>query len=173
MELRQNRQPDSLRHTGGGHARSSSSAITALPQAPRCGYRLADHCVGRILLRLYFELLGLRAALIPLLGPFAETSNSQIPAVGVVLAWWCGLALSLQRLRPTLLGCTLDLDSTVLYRYSEHEGSLTGRIQSNTAGPPIIRWSRGSASAEDCCGPRSGPVMPGRPMARGSFWRKR
>jgi hypothetical protein len=63
------------------------------------------------------------------------------------------IRLSFQRLRPTLLGCTLDLDFTVLYRYSEHEGSLTGRIQSNTAGPPIIRWWRGSANTDDSYGP--------------------
>jgi hypothetical protein len=52
---------------------------------------------GVILLRLYFELLGLRAALIPLLEPFAKTSNNQIPAVDVLLAWWYGLALGAER----------------------------------------------------------------------------
>ena len=34
------------------------------------------------------------------------------------------MRLSLRSLRPTLLGHTLDLDSTVFCRYGEHEGSL-------------------------------------------------
>ena len=32
------------------------------------------------------------------------------------------MRLSLRSLRPTLLGHTLDLDSTVFCRYGEHEG---------------------------------------------------
>ncbi|MDF0667332.1 MAG: hypothetical protein P0119_14825 [Nitrospira sp.] len=52
---------------------------------------------GAILLRLYFELMGLRATLAPLLVPFAKTSNNQIPAVDVLLAWWYGLALGAER----------------------------------------------------------------------------
>jgi hypothetical protein len=49
------------------------------------------------LLRLYFEVIGLRAALAPLLTPFTKTSNNQIPAVDVLLAWWYGLALGAER----------------------------------------------------------------------------
>lgn len=41
---------------------------------------------GAILLRLYFELTGLRAALAPWLAPFTKTSNNQIPAVDMLLA---------------------------------------------------------------------------------------
>jgi hypothetical protein len=52
---------------------------------------------GEILLRLYFELIGVRAALAPLLAPFVKTSNNQIPAVDVLLAWWYGLALGAER----------------------------------------------------------------------------
>lgn len=52
---------------------------------------------GAILLRLYFELIGLRTALAPLLVPFAKTSNNQIPAMDVLLAWWYGLALGAER----------------------------------------------------------------------------
>lgn len=44
-----------------------------------------------------FELIGLRAALAPLLTPFTKTSNNQIPAEEVLLAWWYGLALSAER----------------------------------------------------------------------------
>jgi hypothetical protein len=49
------------------------------------------------LLRLYFELMGLRAAFVPLLVPFTKTSNNQISAVDVLLAWWYGLALGAER----------------------------------------------------------------------------
>ena len=49
------------------------------------------------MLRLYFELIGLRAALAPVLMPFTKTSNNQIPARDVLLAWWYGLALGAER----------------------------------------------------------------------------
>ena len=52
---------------------------------------------GAILLRLYVELLGLHVAFAPLLVPFAKTSNKQIPAMDVLLAWWYGLALGAER----------------------------------------------------------------------------
>ena len=173
----------------------------ASPLYPKLRFAFTDHPItvwaGVILLRLYFELLGLRAALIPLLGPFAKTSNNQIPAVDVLLAWWYGLALgaerfehltryrrdpllprllglprfpspdtvrrffgrftyrhtteisealmrlSLQRLRPTLLGHTLDLDSTVFCRYGDHEGSLIGHNPIKHGRPshhPLVAW---------------------------------
>jgi len=173
----------------------------ASPLYPKLRVALTDHPItvwaGVILLRLYFELLGLRAAFIPLLGPFAKTSNNQIPAVDVLLAWWYGLALgaerfehltryrrdpllprllglprfpspdtvrrffgrftyrhttdvsealmrlSLQRLRQTLLGHTLDLDSTVFCRYGQHEGSLIGHNPIKHGRPshhPLVAW---------------------------------
>lgn len=75
--------------------------LPASPLYPKIRFAFTDHPItvwaGAILLRLYFELLGLRAALIPLLGPFAKTSNNQIPAVDVLLAWWYGLALGAER----------------------------------------------------------------------------
>ena len=73
----------------------------ASPLYPKIRFAFTDHPItvwaGAILLRLYFELIGLRAALAPLLVPFAKTSNNQIPAVDVLLAWWYGLALGAER----------------------------------------------------------------------------
>ena len=75
-------------------------ALTS-PLYPKIRFAFTDHPItvwaGAILLRLYFELIGLRAALAPLLVPFAKTSNNQIPAVDVLLAWWYGLALGAER----------------------------------------------------------------------------
>jgi hypothetical protein len=45
------------------------------------------------LLRLYFEWIGLRTALVPVLMPFMKTSNHQILAVDVQLAWRYGLTM--------------------------------------------------------------------------------
>ncbi len=135
---------------------------------------------GVILLRLYFEWMGLRKELGKVLAAFAKRSNNQIPSVDVMLSWFYGLALGAERfehftryrrdrllgellgverfcspdtlrrlflrfnyrevtevserlmgyslapMRPILLGHTLDLDSTVLCRYGEQEGSLRG-----------------------------------------------
>lgn len=53
------------------------------------------------------------------------------------------MRLSLQSLRPTLLGHTLDLDSTMFCRYGTHEGSRIGHNPSNMGGLPITRWWRG------------------------------
>ncbi|MGH7231516.1 MAG: hypothetical protein ACREJU_09190 [Nitrospiraceae bacterium] len=59
---------------------------------PHIRFAFTDHPItvwaGAILLRLYWELIGLRALLRPLLVPYAKTSNNQIPAVDVLLAWW-------------------------------------------------------------------------------------
>lgn len=61
----------------------------ASPLYPKIRFTFTDHPItvwaGAILLRLYFKLIGLRAALSPLLTPFAKTSNNQIPAVDVLL----------------------------------------------------------------------------------------
>ena len=154
------------------------------PRYPKIRFAFTDHPItvwaGALLLRLYFEWLGLRTALTSVLTPLAKTSNHQIPSVDVLLAWWYGLALgaerfahmtryrrdpllprllglprfpspdtlrrffvsftyrrttevsealmrlSLQTMRPILLGHTLDLDSTVFCRYGDQEGSLKG-----------------------------------------------
>lgn len=73
----------------------------ASPLYPKIRFAFTDHPItvwaGAILLRLYFELMGLRAALVPLLAPFAKTSPNQIPAVDVLLAWWYSLALGAER----------------------------------------------------------------------------
>mgnify|MGYP003547573850 CR=1 FL=1 len=139
----------------------------------------------------------MRAALLPLLVSFTKTSNNQIAAVDVLLAWWYGLALgaerfehltryrrdpllprllglprfpspdtvqrffrrftyrrttevsealmrlSLQSLRPTLLGHTLDLDSTVFCRYGAQAGSLKGHNPLKHGRPshhPLVAW---------------------------------
>ena len=79
------------------HAHSAPAS----PLYPKIRFAFTDHPItvwaGAILLRLYFELIGLRGALVPLLIPFAKTSNNQIPAVDVLLAWWYGLALGAER----------------------------------------------------------------------------
>ena len=73
----------------------------ASPLYPKLRFAFTDHPItvwaGAILLRLYFELIGLRAALMPLLVSFTKTSNNQIAAVDVLLAWWYGLALGAER----------------------------------------------------------------------------
>lgn len=75
--------------------------VSTSPLYPKIGFAFTDHPItvwaGAILLRLYFEVIGLRAALAPLLTPFTKTSNNQIPAVDVLLAWWFGLALGAER----------------------------------------------------------------------------
>jgi hypothetical protein len=154
------------------------------PLYPKIMFDFTSHPItvwaGVILLRLYFEWIGLRKELGKVLSAFAKRSNNQIASVDVMLSWFYGLALgaerfehftryrrdrllgellgverfcspdtlrrlflrfnyrqvtevserlmrfSLSRLRPILLGHTLDLDSTVLCRYGEQEGSLRG-----------------------------------------------
>jgi hypothetical protein len=77
----------------------------ASPLYPKVRFAFTDHPItvwaGAILLRLYFELLGVRAALAPLLAPFAKISNNQIPAGEVLLAWWYSLALGAERFEHT------------------------------------------------------------------------
>lgn len=52
---------------------------------------------GAILLRLYFELIDLRAVLQMTLAPLGKRSNNQIPVSDVLLAWFYGLALGAER----------------------------------------------------------------------------
>lgn len=105
---------------------------SASPLYPRIRFAFTDHPItvwaGAILLRLYWELIGLRASLRPLLVPFAKTSNNQIPAVDVLLAWWYGLALGAERfehftryrhdpLLPRLLGLSRFPSPDTLRRF--------------------------------------------------------
>ena len=73
----------------------------ASPLYPKIRFAFTDHPItvwaGAILLRLYFELIGLRASLTTVLTPFAKRSNNQIPAVDVLLCWFYGLALGVER----------------------------------------------------------------------------
>ncbi|MGH7230904.1 MAG: hypothetical protein ACREJU_06015 [Nitrospiraceae bacterium] len=73
----------------------------ASPFYPKIHFAFTDHPItvwaGTILLRLYFELIGLRACLTPVLAPFGKRSNNQIPAVDVLLCWFYGLALGVER----------------------------------------------------------------------------
>ena len=154
------------------------------PLYPRILFSFTDHPItvwaGVILLRLYFEWIGLRQVLSESLADFVKRSNNQIRAVDVMLSWFYGLALGAERfehftryrrdrllgellgverfcspdtlrrlflrfnyrqvtevserlmrfslsgMRPILMGHTLDLDSTVMCRYGEQEGSLRG-----------------------------------------------
>jgi Transposase DDE domain group 1 len=154
------------------------------PLYPKILFGFTSHPItvwaGVILLRLYFEWMGLRSELGKVLAPFAKRSNNQISSVDVMLSWFYGLALGAERfehftryrrdrllgellgverfcspdtlrrlflrfnyrevtevserlmgyslasMRPILLGHTLDVDSTVLCRYGEQEGSLKG-----------------------------------------------
>ena len=104
----------------------------ASPLYPKIRFAFTNHPItvwaGAILLRLYFELMGLRTALSPLLAPFIKTSNNQIPAADVLLAWWYGLALGAERfehftryrrdpLLPRLLGLSRFPSPDTLRRF--------------------------------------------------------
>lgn len=154
------------------------------PLYPKIMFGFTGHPItvwaGVILLRLYFEWIGLRRELGQVLAGFVKRSNNRILSVDVMLSWFYGLALgaerfehftryrqdrllgellgmerfcspdtlrrlflrfdyrevtevseglmgfSLSRMRPILMGHTLDLDSTVLCRYGRQEGSMKG-----------------------------------------------
>jgi hypothetical protein len=154
------------------------------PLYPKILFSFTDHRItvwaGAILLRIYFEWIGLEKELRRCLAEFVKRSNNRIGVVEVMLSWFYGLALgaerfehftryrrdelvgqilglsrypspdtvrrlflgfsyrrltevserlmrfSLERMRPILLGHSLDLDSTVLCRYGEQEGSKKG-----------------------------------------------
>ncbi len=154
------------------------------PLYPKVSFGFTNHPItvwaGIILLRLYFEWIGLRSQLSHVLAPFVKRSNNRISSVDVLLSWFYGLALgaerfehftryrrdplvgrllgihrfpspdtmrrlflcfsyqrvttvsetlmrfTLGRMRPILLGHTVDLDSSVFCRYGEQEGSVKG-----------------------------------------------
>ena len=76
------------------------SSLTS-PLYPNIRFAFTDHPItvwaGAILLRLSFELIGLRAVLQTTLAPLAKRSNHQIPVSDVLLAWFYGLALGAER----------------------------------------------------------------------------
>ena len=71
------------------------------PSYPRILFAFTDHPItvwaGVILLRLYFEWIGLRKELGECLEGFVKRSNNQIRAVDVMLSWFYGLALGAER----------------------------------------------------------------------------
>lgn len=77
------------------------STTTASPLDPKIRFAFTDHPItvwaGAILLRLYFELIGLLAVLQRTLLPLAKRSNNQIPPSDVLMAWFDGLALGAER----------------------------------------------------------------------------
>jgi hypothetical protein len=84
-------------------------------------FAFTDHPItvwaGVILLRLYFERVGLRKELTEALVGFAKRSNNQIRSVDVMLSWFYDLALGAERFehftrcrRDRLLGELLRLE---------------------------------------------------------------
>lgn len=73
----------------------------ASPLYPKILFRFTDHPItvwaGVILLRVYFEWVGLRKEIGQQLGEFVKRSNNQIASVEVVLSWFYGLALGASR----------------------------------------------------------------------------
>jgi hypothetical protein len=71
------------------------------PLYPKILFGFTEHPItvwaGVILLRLYFEWIGLRKELGECLGGFVKRSNNQIGAVDVMLSWFYGLALGAER----------------------------------------------------------------------------
>jgi hypothetical protein len=71
------------------------------PLYPKILFRFTDHPItvwaGVILLRVYFEWVGLRKELGEVLGEFVKRSNNQIGSVEVMLSWFYGLALGASR----------------------------------------------------------------------------
>lgn len=71
------------------------------PLYPKILFGFTEHPItvwaGVILLRLYFEWIGLRKELGQCLAGFVKRSNNQIGAVDVMLSWFYGLALGAER----------------------------------------------------------------------------
>jgi Transposase DDE domain group 1 len=71
------------------------------PLYPKILFGFPEHPItvwaGVILLRLYFEWIGLRKELGECLAGFVKRSNNQIGAVDVMLSWFYGLALGAER----------------------------------------------------------------------------
>lgn len=71
------------------------------PLYPKILFRFTDHPItvwaGLILLRVYFEWVGLRSEIAQELGALVKRSNNQISNVEVMLSWFYGLALGASR----------------------------------------------------------------------------
>lgn len=71
------------------------------PLYPKILFRFTDHPItvwaGVILVRVYFEWVGLRDEMAQVLGEFVKRSNNQIASVEVMLSWFYGLALGASR----------------------------------------------------------------------------
>lgn len=73
--------------------------LAASPLYPKIRFAFTDHhgVGGSDLTAPVLRTDRLRAALAPWLAPFTKTSNNQIPAVDMLLAWWYGFALGAER----------------------------------------------------------------------------
>src|SRR3990172_2066554 len=135
-------QEDRMGHAGPG----------AAPLYPKVRFGFTDHPItvwaGVILLRLYFELVGLRTQLTAVLGAFDKRSNNQIPATDVLLCWFYGLALGAARfehftryrrdpLLPRLLGVRRFPSPDTLRRLF---GAFTYRTTTEVS-ETLLRWS--------------------------------
>ena len=124
----------------------------AAPLYPKVRFGFTDHPItvwaGVILLRLYFELVGLRTQLTAVLGAFDKRSNNQIPATDVLLCWFYGLALGAARfehftryrrdpLLPRLLGVRRFPSPDTLRRLF---GAFTYRTTTEVS-ETLLRWS--------------------------------
>src|ERR671922_1688983 len=71
------------------------------PLYPKILFSFTDHPItvwaGAILLRIYFEWIGLGKELRGCLAEFVKRSNNRIGAVEVMLSWFYGLALGAER----------------------------------------------------------------------------
>src|SRR3990172_2289044 len=134
-------QEDRMGHAGPG----------AAPLYPKVRFGFTDHPItvwaGVILLRLYFELVGLRTQLTAVLGAFDKRSNNQIPATDVLLCWFYGLALGAARfehftryrrdpLLPRLLGVRRFPSPDTLRRLF---GAFTYRTTTEVS-EALLRW---------------------------------
>ncbi|MDF0652541.1 MAG: IS1380 family transposase [Nitrospira sp.] len=167
-------------------------ALTS-PLYPKIRFAFTDHPItvwaGAILLRLYFELIGLRATLTPVLTPFTKTSNNQIPPMDVLLAWWYGLSLGAERfehltryrrdpLLPRLLGLSRFPSPDTLrrfftsftYRRTTDVSEALMRMSLAAMRPILLGHTLDLDSTVFCrygeqAGSRKGhnPVKPGRP----------
>ncbi len=67
------------------------------PLYPKVSFGFTNHPItvwaGIILVRLYFEWIGLRSQLSHVLAPFVKRSNNRISSVDILLSWFYGLAL--------------------------------------------------------------------------------
>ena len=136
------------------------------PLYPKIRFAFTNHPItvwaGAILLRLYFELIGLAGRCSARCwAPFAKRSPNQIPAVDVLLAWFYGLALGAERfehftryrrdpLLPRLLGLARFPSPDTLRRFFQ-----TCTYQRTTAlSEALMQFSLGAPCARSYWGTR-------------------